>query len=205
MILPKGTPVWQELNTFFVDMQKLIQFIRKQDFNGYIYCRFASDRGVIFLQEGDAVCGMIDDGDRKTRGSKAVKDLLERTRADEEVSLDVTALPLRSVDIITEVLLLAVKPYETDLSAEFLDIEKYVYSRLNKDSFTGYVEIHFDDDKEGIIFLRGGEVQSIVTESLQINRNTATQSELKMFDIYALKLFERAKGMGARYDVFART
>jgi len=204
MILPKGTPVWQDLNTFFVDMQKLIQFIRNQDFNGYIHCSFDKSRGIIFLQEGDAVCGILEDGGQRKKGSRAVKDLLELTKTSNNASLDVSVLPLRSVDIITEVLLMAVKPHETDLSAEFLDIEKYVYSRLNKDGFTGYVEIHFQDGKEGLIFLRGGQVQSIVTESLQINRNIATQSELKMFDIYALKLFERAKSVGAQYDVFAK-
>jgi hypothetical protein len=204
MLLPKGDCLWKGLNTFFVDIRSLIQFIRYQDFNGYIYCQFKKKQGVIFLHEGDSVCGMLEDGEQRKRGMNIVKDILDSTRYEKDIQLDVYSLPYRSLEIITEFFFMDAKPYQLGLSADFLNIESYVNSHLSNIGFNGYVEIQFQEGDEGFLSFVNGKVFSIITNSLQIRRDKATQNELQVFDMYALKIFERAKSHGAKYDIYAR-
>lgn len=204
MLLPNGSCVWQGLNTFFVDMRNLIKYIRLQDFNGYIYCRFSNAHGVIFINEGDALCGVLGDGKSRKRGKNVVKEILDFTQKEKNIQLDVYSLSVRAIEIITDLFLMEVKPYQTNLSADFLNIESYVNNHLSNLGFSGYIEIQFKEGDDGFVSFVDGQLYSIVTNSLQIRRDKAKQSELKVFDMYALKTFERANSKGARYDVYAK-
>ena len=204
MLLPKGNCLWKGLNTYFVDIRNLIQYIRFQDFNGYIYCKFKNKQAVIFLHEGDSVCGMFEFDNHKKRGMNVVKEIIDSTNKEKNIYLDVHSLSYRSVELITELFLMDVKEYQSNLSADFLNIESYVNNHLSDMKFDGYVEIHFEGGEEGFVSLKQGNVNSIITDSLQIRRDRATQSELRVFDMYALKLFERARMKGATYDIYAK-
>ncbi len=202
MLLPNGDCLWKGLNSFFVDMRNLIQYLRFQDFNGYICCNFNDKQGIIFLLEGDAVCGMLENGKQKKRGKDIVKDILDTTKNEKNIQLDVYSLSFRSIEVITDFFFKDSKPYQMNLSADFLNIESYVNKHLNKINFNGYIEIHFHEGDDGFVSFNDGKVYSIITNSLQIRKDRATQSELKVFDMYALKIFERAKSSGATYDVY---
>lgn len=203
MLLPKGNCVWKDLNTFFVDMRALMQYIRDQDFNGYIHCKFRKERGAIFLHEGDSICGIFEDFNKEKKGMGTVKEILDYMRGGKNILVDVYSLPYRSVEIITDLFLMEVMPYQTNLSAQFFNIESYINNYLNKIRFNGYVEIHFHEGEESIVSINDGHIDSIITNSLQIRRDRATQSELRVFDMYALKLFERAQNKSAKYDIYA--
>ena len=204
MLLPKGNFLWKGLNSFFVDIRSLIQYIRFQDFNGYIYCKFREKQGIIFIHEGDSVCGMLDDGNQSNSGMNVVKYILDATKNEKNIHIDVCSLPIRNVEIITEFLLMESKPYQMNLSAYFLNIESYVNNHINAIGFNGYIEIHFSEGDEAFISFYDGNLYSIITNSLQIRKDRATNSELKVFDIYALKIFERSKKSGATYNIYAR-
>lgn len=203
MLLPKGNCVWKDLNTFFVDIRALMKYIRDQDFNGYIHCKFRKERGTIFLHEGDSICGIFEDSNKEKKGMGTVKEILDYMRGGKNILIDVYSLPYRSVEIITDLFLMEVMPYKTNLSAQFFNIESYINSYLNKIRFNGYVEIYFHEGEEGIVSINDGHIDSIITNSLQIRRDRATQRELRVFDMYALKLFERAQKKSAKYDIYA--
>jgi hypothetical protein len=205
MLLPQGTDVWSELSTFFVDVDNLIYYVRNLEFHGCIHCRFSNGgrEGIIFLQEGEAVCGILDTSDDRVRGPAAVRRVLERARSDRKASVTVRRLSAKAVEIISEVLLLPARTVHTQLSKEFLDLEKYI-GRLQKEGFNGYIEIRFhNDNQEGIIFFREGSIHSLITSSLQLDMDKATNNHLKLFDIHRIKLVQRAKQHGISYNVYA--
>ena len=203
MLLPQGKCIWKNLSTFFVKIQALMQYIRDQDFDGYIYINLKNEKGIIFLQEGDFICGILKYNNDEKRKIDTVKEILDRIKNERKELIDVYSLSNRSIEIITDLLLMDVNPYQTDLSSEFFNIESYINNYLNGIKFNGYVEIHFHDGEEGIVSLHEGNVNTIITDSLQLRRDRATQSELRVFDMYALKLLERAQSKGAMYDIYA--
>jgi hypothetical protein len=145
---------------------------------------------------------MIEDDKNKKRGKDIVKDILDTTKNKRSIQLDVYSLSFRSIEIITDFFLTESKPYQMNLSADFLNIESYVNKHLSNIHFNGYIEMHFNEGDDGFVSFNDGKVYSIITNSLQIRKDRATQSELKVFDMYALKIFERAKSSGATYDVY---
>lgn len=203
MLLPQGKCIWKGLSTFFVDIRALMQYIRDQDFDGYIYCKFKKERGAVYLHEGDSICGVFGGTNKEKSGMDTVKEILDFMNDEKNILLDVYSLPNRSVEIITDIYLTKVAPYQTNLSSEFFNLESYINSYLNEIEFDGYVEIRFQDGEEGIVSINKGKVNSIITDSLQIRRDRATQSELQVFDMYALKLFERAQSKRAKYDIYS--
>jgi hypothetical protein len=206
MLLPQGTDIWTEMNTFFLNVDNLIYHVRSRELSGCIHCRFPDIRkeGVIFLLEGDALCGLMDGGRDRIRGQEAVRHILESARGDRNATITVRRLPVASVEIISEVLLLPVRSVHTHLSKDFMDIEKYI-GKLQKEEFTGYIEIRYhNDNQEGIIFFREGGIHALITSSLQLDVNKATNNNhLKLFNIHRIKLIQRAKQEGISYNVFA--
>ena len=203
MLLPQGKCIWKNLSTFFVNIGKLMQYIRDQDFDGYIYIDLKKEKGIMFLHEGDFICGVLEYKNKEKRKINAVKDILDYINDGGNALIDVYSLSNRSVEIITDLFLAEARPYQSNLSSEFFNIESYINNELNKMNFNGYVEIHFHDREEGIVSLLEGNVNTIITDSLQLRRDRATQSELRVFDMYALKLLERAQSKGAMYDIYA--
>ncbi len=203
MLLPQGKCIWKNLSIFFVNIRALMQYIRDQDFDGYIYIELKKGKAIIFLNEGDFICGILQINNEEKRKINAVKEILDYIDKEKKAMIDVYSLSNRSVEIITDLLLMEVKPYHTNLSSEFFSIESYINNYLNEINFNGYVEMHFHDGEEGVVSLNKGNVNTIITDSLQLRRDRATQSELRVFDMYALKLLERAQSKGAMYDIYA--
>jgi len=202
MLLPNGDCVWKDLSTFFVDIRKLMQYIRSYDFDGYIYCKFKQEKAAIFLEEGDSVCGVIESNGQQKRGMEIVKLVLDQISKENNTYLDIYSLPNRSVKIITELFLEQTTIFQTNLSADLFDIESYINNHLNKTDFSGFVEIKFQNGEEAIVSLKNGTLNSIVTSSLQTRKDKAKKNELKVFDIYALKLFKRARSEGSKYTIY---
>lgn len=203
MLLPQGKCIWKNLSTFFVNIRALMQYIRDQDFDGYIYINLKNEKGIMFLHEGDFIFGILEYNNEEKKKINNVKEILDYINGRKKTLIDVYSLSNRSVEIITDLYLMEVKPYQTNLSSEFFNIESYINNYLNKINFNGYVEIYFQDGEEGIVSLHEGKVNTIITDSLQLRRDRATQSELRVFDMYALKLLERAQSKGAKYDIYA--
>jgi rRNA processing protein Gar1 len=202
MFLPKGKDVWSNLKTFFVDIDRLLLFLKNQEFIGYIHVVFPDTQGVIFLQEGDVVGGIQDNKENRNGGPDAVKGILERARTEQKASISVSNLSLKTVTIISDVFGFPVKIMHKNLSSDFSDLGRFV-AKLGSEEFTGYIEIHFSKDrKEGIIYLEKGKIKASLTEEIQIGLGNESQEDLKV--VYS-KIIEEAKRVGALFDVFGPT
>jgi len=200
MFLPKGTDVWRNLKTFFVDVDKLLLFLKKHEFTGFVHFLFPDQEGVILLQEGDAVGGMQERNDARKSGPNAAKEILEIARNETKASITISKLPSETVDIVSEAFRLPAKAIYKNLSSEFSNLAGFV-AKAEKEGFTGYIEIHFPkENNEGIILIEKGNIKATITDKMQIGLKNEIEADWKAVN---LKIVEEAQKAGVYFDVYA--
>ena len=154
MFLPKGTDIWKDLKTCFVEVDKLMLFLKKQDFTGCVHFVFPGKEGVILLQEGDVVGGISENRDARKGGPDAAKRILENARNETRTSINISKLSSETADIVSEMFRSPSKSIYKNLSSEFSNLGGFL-SKAKKERFTGYIEIHFTkENNEGIILIK---------------------------------------------------
>lgn len=202
MFLPKGKTIWRDLSSFFVDVDKLLVYMRNQALTGYIHFGFSSMTGLILLQEGDAISGLIEQEKNTRIGREPITSVLKQARKERNVTVTIQHLSARAVAIISDLFLLPLKESQRDLHSEFSDLGRFI-DKLARDSFSGLIHIKFKNDTNtGFIRLTGGAPTAIVTETLQISTNRSPHRQIRMLNIHKAKLIERANNIGASYDVY---
>ena len=200
MFLPKGTDVWRNLKTFFVDVDKLLLFLKKNEFTGCVHFVFPDQEGVILLQEGDAVGGMQARNDARKSGPNAAKEILEIARNETKANITISKLPSETVDIVSEAFRLPAKAIYKNLSSEFSNLAGFV-AKAEKEGFTGYIEIHFPkENNEGIILIEKGKIKATITDKMQIGLKNEIEADWKAVN---LKIVEEAQKAGVYFDVYA--
>lgn len=201
MFLPRGNDVWRNLSTFFVDVDKLLLFLKNEEFIGFVRFSFPDTQSVILIQEGDAVGGVeeVKGGKKRRSGPITVKEIMAHARREKNGSMIVAELPLETVAIMSEVFGFSVNVLYEGLSSDFSDLGLFL-AKLENDGFSGFIEIQFANEKrKTMIFLEKGKTKAIFSEKIQIGLKEATERDLKLI---ISKIIDEAKKAGARFDVF---
>lgn len=201
MFLPKGRSVWKSLNSFFIDIDRLLLFLKHEEFIGYIHFLSQGFQSAIFLQEGDAVAGMKEIKEEKKSGPEAVKEILCQARRENNERINVVELPIKKVAMMAEAFGFGCHSLYKDLSTDFSSLKK-VISKLGKDGFTGFIEIHFQrEKKEAILLLEEGRTKAVFTDEILVGLNKETETDLRLL---TSKTIEEVERTGALFDIFAR-
>jgi hypothetical protein len=200
MFLPKGTDVWKNLKSFFVDVDKLLLFLKKNEFTGCVHFAFPDQEGVILLQEGDAVGGMQERNEARKSGPSAPKEILMLARNEANTSITISKLPSETVDIVSEAFRLPTRAIYRNLSSEFSNLAGFV-AKAKKEGFTGYIEIHFPkENNEGIILIEKGRIKATITDKMQIGLKNEIEADWEALNT---KIVEEAQKAGVHFDVYA--
>ena len=200
MVLLEGNVVWENLRTSFVNVDELLLFLKRHEFNGYFYFTFADCECVLFLHEGDVVNGLEERIEERLCGQPAVRNILERSHQDKQGSITVKQLPSSTVWLLSRVYRPTVKLMHTESNS---DSEQFVgfVSHLKKEGFTGYLELLFTaDEKQGIISFDAGKVKVIITEELLADLKEESEEELKFIQSF----IEKAQKIGVEYEAYGQ-
>ncbi|HOP48095.1 MAG TPA: hypothetical protein PK874_10575 [Desulfobacteraceae bacterium] len=201
MFLPKGRSIWKNLNSFFIDIDRLLLFLKREEFIGYINFVATGSQSTIFLQEGDAVAGIKEIKEEKKFGPEAVKEILGQARRENNERINVVELPMKKVAMMALAFGFGCHNLYKDLSTDFSSLKK-VMLKLEKDRFTGFIDIHFQrDKKEAILFLEEGRTKAVFTDEIQVGLNEETEIDLRLL---TSKTIEEVERTGALFDIFAR-
>jgi hypothetical protein len=86
-----------------------------------------------------------------------------------------------------------------NLSSEFSNLGGFV-AKAKKEGFTGYIEIHFTQENNiGIIFIKNGKIESIITNEIQIGLKNENGADLEAVSI---KIVQEAQKVGGHFDVY---
>ncbi len=198
MILLEGNNVWENLRTSFINIDELLLFLKRHEFNGYFYFVFSDCECVLFLHEGDVVNGLEELKEKRRCGQQAVKNILQRSYQNKNGMFSVIQLPAATIDLLSQVYGSSVRVLSSDRDSDKTQLISLI-SRLKKKGFSGYLELQFQsDDKQGIIWFENGKVRAILTEELLADLKEESEAELK----FIRSFIEKAQQMGVQFKAY---
>ncbi|MGD8522391.1 MAG: hypothetical protein PVF56_14690 [Desulfobacterales bacterium] len=199
MILLEGNSVWENLRTSFINIDQLLLFLKKNEFNGYFRFGFSDCACILFLHEGDVVNGLEEFEEKRHCGQKAVKNILQRSHEDKNGTLDVIQLPATTMMLISQVYGSSVRLLSSEINPNKSQLVGLI-SKLKKEGFSGYLELKFlAEDKQGIICFENGKVKAILTEELLADLKEESEAELKFIQFF----IEKAQHTGVQFEAYA--
>ena len=155
VIIPKESPVIENLNTYYLDVTKLIEHYQGEIGAGGIYFKSATAQGVIYFDPDDILNGYYGDKDGELFGDDAV-DLLMGT--DHGYNFNIAIYYLTQEDVYFWSSLPTSERVYKDLSTEFTDLEGLI-KKMSTEKLTGYIDVSIDNGRDqGLVFISNGEI-----------------------------------------------
>ena len=155
LIIPKENPNIGNLNSYYLDIKKLIEHCQGEMGSGAIHFKGPAEEGAIFFDKDEILDGVVRDRDRELGGSAATDHLMDAAR-DNSYLIDIYAIDLERIYFWAN-LHGAVKIYK-DLSTEFTDLEGLI-RKMTSEKLTGYIEVLISKGEDGgLIFFNNGEI-----------------------------------------------
>jgi hypothetical protein len=155
VIVPRGNPVFENLNSFYLDLRRLLEHYQGEMGSGAIYLKSPTAEGAIFFEAHEVLGGTFENRDEKLAGKAALDRLLSPSPAENyQVSIyDVAPEETYYWSSIPD----AKRIYE-DLSTEFTDLEGLI-KKMSSEKLSGYIEISLNSELDGgFLFFRNGQV-----------------------------------------------
>ena len=154
IILPKEQPAIQGLNTYYLDVRKLLEHYQGELGSGGVYFRSPSEEGVIFFDKDEFLNAIYESrGEESIKGEEAIDKLLTSLEESNFV-LDVYAIDPQKIYFWSNIP--SAEPVFRDLSTEFTDLLGLI-KKMMSEKLTGYIEVSIQDGEEGglILFING--------------------------------------------------
>ena len=150
MLLPKGNPVYENLNTSFTSFGKLLLDLKSNGFTGYVHISFWDYEAALFMDSGNIINAIEDAGDGRKTSHDAVGSITTKVN-QKDGSISVYGLSAKKVTMLASTVKSEVR-YK-DLNTDFTSLEKLI-ERLENEGHTGYVEVRMTGgDGMAIVFL----------------------------------------------------
>jgi len=155
IIIPKEKPVVENLNSYYLDIRKLIEHYQGEVGSGCVYFKASSAEGVIFFDKDDLLNGFFQDSKGEAEG-KTVIDRLVEAAVGHNFAISIYEINAEKVYFWANIPG-ADKIYE-DLSAEFTDLGGLI-KKMGSEKLTGFIDVSIGEGNEGgLIFFDNGEI-----------------------------------------------
>jgi hypothetical protein len=155
LIIPKENPDIGNLNSYYIDITKLIEHYQGELGSGAIYLKGPGEEGAIFFDKEEILDGVLQDKDGELVGKTAVKRLMDAT-GDSNFVINIYGIDPDKIYFWANVR--GAKKIYKNLSTEFTDLEGLI-KKMSSEKLTGYIDISINNGEEGgLIFYNNGEI-----------------------------------------------
>lgn len=155
MYVPKNNILLKDLNSYYVDLEKLFDFYKASLISGCVYLKAHQTEAAVFFATDSIKEAIYEEDGETLTGREAIKTILQKA-TEKNYSIDVYQ-GQEEIILFCANIPNATPLYE-NLSADFTDIHKLL-KKLANDKLTGFIEINMDKNKEtGLLFLNKGNV-----------------------------------------------
>lgn len=190
MLLPKGKPVYENLNTSFTSFGKLLLDLKSNGFTGYVHISFWDYEATLFMDSGNIINAIEETGDGRKTSHDAVGSITTKVN-QKDGSISVYSLSAKKVTMLASTVQSEVR-YK-DLNTDFTSLDKLI-GKLKDEGHTGYIEVRMSDrEGVGLVFLENGEV----VESI-----LSMQDEEVSGETILPHILENASTLGADFNVY---
>jgi hypothetical protein len=155
VIAPKEKPVIENLNSYYLNIEKLLEHYQGEVGAGCVFFRASSVQGIIFFDHGEILNGCLQDPKEKITGAEAVERLMDED-SDHNFLVDIYQIPPEEVYFWSS--MPSAEIVYDDLSTEFTDLQGLL-RKLTAEKLTGFVNVTIGDGgQQGLVFISNGEI-----------------------------------------------
>jgi hypothetical protein len=176
IVIPKENPLITDLNSYYLNIDKLFEHYQGVVDSGCIYFKSPSAEGAVFFDEENLINGAFINKTSLVKGKEAI-DLLMGESGSNNFSVSIyEIIPER---ILYWANLAAAEDLHKDLSTEFTDLDGLI-KKMVSEKLTGYIEVAFSATDKAVLFMLAGELIGSTTsaDKWQLNRTEAFQQKL---------------------------
>jgi len=155
ILMPRERPVIQDLNSYYLDLERLVEHFQGQIGCGGVHLRSSSAEAALFFDETGIINGIHQSGQTLLRGQQAIDNVFQATKQD---NFTVTVYRIAPVNVYFWASLSHAEPIYKDLSSEFTDLEALI-KKMRHERLTGFIEVTIDRENEsGLLFFNNGSL-----------------------------------------------
>jgi len=155
VIFPREKPVIENLNVYYLDINKLLEHYQGEIGSGGIYFKSHAAEGVIFFDKDDLLYAFYKEKELDLSGAEAMQQLMD---AGGHHNFSVTIYQISVDEVYFWASIPSAEKIYEDLSTEFTDLEGLI-RKMSSEKFTGYIDVSIDSGKEGgLIFISNGKI-----------------------------------------------
>lgn len=190
IIIPKETPVVESLNSYYLNIKRLVEHFQGELGAGVVYFKAPAMECAVFFDEYQVVNGCVETKQGKTVGKAAIDRIMELSARN---NFFVSVFKIRPDRLYFWSNLPDSEVIYSDLTTEFTDLEGLI-RKLEGEKFTGYIDVQLSgEDKGGLLFLFDGEVIGGLRGD---NQETIDRS-----DAFRKDVIRRAREQGGKFTV----
>ncbi len=155
IIIPKEKPVVENLNSFYLKLDKLLEHFRGELESGGIYFYSPKAEAVVFFDDENLLNGFYHDRKEQVDGQVAV-DRIFQTASQSNFSVSVYRIQPDRLYYWAN--LANSKILYRDLSSEFADLESLL-KKMENEKLTGFIDVQLKPNSEqGLLFFHNGQL-----------------------------------------------
>ncbi len=156
VVIPRQQPVLENLNAYYLDIQKLLEHFQGEIGSGGIHFKSHASEGVIFFDQDQVLSGFLQDKHRTLTGPQAIERLF---KAGEAYNFSVNVYQIGPEEVYYWAGIQTAEKIYKDLSTEFTDLAGLI-KKMSTEKLTGYIDISIGNgEKSGFIFLINGKIR----------------------------------------------
>ena len=155
IVIPKEDPIIGHLNSYYVQIEKLIEHCQGEVGCGGLYFKSLSSEGILFFDKDEILNGVFAQKGEEITGPEAVEPLIQ---SSESTNYALSVYLLRADDIYFWSTMPDAKRIYQDLTTEFTDLEGLV-KKMKSEGLTGFIEVQIGGGQGGgLVFFNSGQV-----------------------------------------------
>lgn len=155
IVIPKEKPAIENLNSYYLDIRKLVEHYQGQLGAGGIHFKSPAAEGVIFFDKDELLGGIFRDKDRNIQGKEVLNVI---TEASSQYNFVISIYEIAENKVYFWANIPDAKKIYKNLSTEFTDLEGLI-KKMTSEKLTGYIEVIINKGGEGgLVFFSDGEI-----------------------------------------------
>lgn len=155
IIIPREEPVVQNLNSYFLKVESMVEHYQGEIGTGGIYFKSPVSEAVIFFDEDNILNSHYIDKKERLAGVAALAKIIATSSVN---NFNVSVYHIKPERVYFWANLVGAEPLYGALSSEFTDLEALI-KKLEGEKLTGYIDVQLNQDAGGgLVFFFNGEV-----------------------------------------------
>ncbi len=190
IIIPKELPVIEKLNSYYLNINRLVEHYQGELGAGVVYFRTAATECALFFDEYNIVNGCCEEKQQKTGGQAAINLVMEMAPHN---NFSVSVYRISSNQLYFWANLSNSELIYNGLTTEFTDLEGLI-RKMESEKLTGYIDVQLNGDfKGGLLFFFNGEIIGGLSQDDKGNPDRSS--------VYKDELITSSREFGGKFNV----